>query len=775
MTVTSSESRLQRELSYRRELEELTHRIHSAESISDILVNLTDRIRKLLACEALTVYAVDVEKQELYSIYKVANAKQVVRVPKDPKSIAGYCALSRETVTIEDAYDEEELRTIHPKLEFDESWDQAFGFRTREVLAVPLLMEKYLLGVLQLINKREGDGFTEADREAAEEIGRTLAVAFYNQNRAARATPAAAAEGKRHKFSGLVDRGLVSEADVAAAVTYARNNRKDPARVLMEQHRVPREEIGRSLSDFYGLPFYADDGVQTVPEDLRERVPDEFWRKNLCAPLSKRGGTLFVAAEDPFDLEKIDAIKSTGIAANIEIQVALADDIQAYLDRSFGKERPAPIVEDDDRESFVELLEAAGEDEEESEELEAAADGFIVRLANRIIIDGIKAGASDIHIEPNGEEDPLLVRFRRDGECYNYQEVPGEHRAALVSRLKILAQLDISEKRKPQDGKIRFRKGDGEITELRVATMPTAGEGNEDVVMRILAASKPIPIDRLGMSEQNLEAFKEIASKPYGLVLCVGPTGSGKTTTLHSALGYINTESVKIWTAEDPVEITQRGLRQVQVKPKIGFDFAAAMRSFLRADPDIIMLGEMRDEETAGTGIEASLTGHLVLSTLHTNSAPETVTRLLDMGLDPFNFADALLGILAQRLVRTLCPECREEYRPGKEEIQELREAYLRDWPEGQPPDLDLSSVDSLHRAPGCDHCQGSGYRGRMAIHELLVATDPIQQLIVQRQPVEKIRDLAIEEGMRTLLQDGVWKVTEGHTDLKQVKAVCIR
>src|SRR5712692_5812526 len=238
-----------------------------------------------------------------------------------------------------------------------------------------------------------------------------------------------------------------------------------------------------------------------------------------------------------------------------------------------------------------------------------------------------------------------------------------------------MAQLDIAERRKPQDGKIRFKMPDSREIELRVATVPTANQ-NEDVVMRILTASEPMPLDKLGMTERNLSEIKKIAVKPYGLVLCVGPTGSGKTTTLHSILGYINKPERKIWTAEDPVEITQYGLRQVQVQPKIGFTFAAALRSFLRADPDVIMIGEMRDEETAHAGIEASLTGHLVFSTLHTNSAPETLTRLLDMGLDPFNLADALLAVLAQRLVRRVCVDCKEDYHPEKDESDELVHAF---------------------------------------------------------------------------------------------------
>jgi type II secretory ATPase GspE/PulE/Tfp pilus assembly ATPase PilB-like protein len=334
-----------------------------------------------------------------------------------------------------------------------------------------------------------------------------------------------------------------------------------------------------------------------------------------------------------------------------------------------------------------------------------------------------------------------------------------------------MSSLDIAERRKPQDGKIKFRLQNRDI-ELRVATIPTSG-GNEDVVMRILAASEPLPLNKIGMSPRNFQEFVSMISKPYGIALVVGPTGSGKTTTLHSALGYINTPERKIWTAEDPVEITQYGLRQVQVHPKIGFTFAAAMRSFLRADPDVIMVGEMRDQETAETGIEASLTGHLVFSTLHTNSAPETVTRLLEMGMDPFNFADALLGVLAQRLVRTICPDCTAPYVPEPKEFDELVHAY------GEESFAKTGIVRTedlrLQRGAGCERCNGSGYRGRMGIHELLVGTDRVKEAIQRRGRVEEIRQFAMQEGMTTLLQDGIAKVFQGLTDFKQVRTVCIK
>jgi type II secretory ATPase GspE/PulE/Tfp pilus assembly ATPase PilB-like protein len=340
-----------------------------------------------------------------------------------------------------------------------------------------------------------------------------------------------------------------------------------------------------------------------------------------------------------------------------------------------------------------------------------------------------------------------------------------------VQRLKIMARLDISERRKPQDGKIRFKYAKGTI-ELRVATIPTANQ-NEDVVMRILAASKPLPIEKMGFSEYNLMKFKEILAKPYGICLVVGPTGSGKTTTLHSALGFINTEDMKIWTAEDPVEITQKGLRQVQVQPKIEFTFAAAMRSFLRADPDVIMVGEMRDHETAAIGIEASLTGHLVFSTLHTNSAPETISRLLDMNIDPFNFADALLGIMAQRLVRTLCPKCKEGYHPSVQEFNEIVEAYGADY-------FDRTGVDygpelTLYRPKGCPACNNSGFKGRMGVHELLVGTDDVKRAVQKRSPIDELRKIAQDQGMRTLLQDALEKMFAGIVDYKQARAIAVK
>ena len=342
---------------------------------------------------------------------------------------------------------------------------------------------------------------------------------------------------------------------------------------------------------------------------------------------------------------------------------------------------------------------------------------------------------------------------------------------AVISRLKIMAELDIAEKRLPQDGKIKMkRKGIPEF-ELRMSTMPTAGRF-EDAVLRILTRTGEIKLDDIGLNERNLEVLKRIIHRPYGMILCVGPTGSGKTTTLHSALAYINDPEIKIWTAEDPVEITQSGLRQVQIRPKIGLDFARVMRGFLRLDPDVIMIGEMRDKETASIAIEASLTGHLVLSTLHTNNAPETLTRLLDMGMNPLNISDAFLGVLAQRLVRRLCKDCIESYHPTKEEFEDIKADYGQD--AFKASGYEYIPEFKLYRGVGCEKCNGSRYKGRLGIHELIEGTPEIKKLIKNQATSNDLAEQATKDGMVTLKQDGIHKVIEGVTDIAEVRRVCV-
>jgi type II secretory ATPase GspE/PulE/Tfp pilus assembly ATPase PilB-like protein len=572
----------------------------------------------------------------------------------------------------------------------------------------------------------------------------------------------------------LIEAGLVEAADIEFALTEQRKRGgKRIGQILVDMKLVSEVDLSMTLAKKFQLPFVDLDAC-AINLAAVEELPREFIEKHKVLPVETDARSLTVAMADPLAVDTIDAVRLHAGRQVLEVIVTptqLEKYIPTYLDQL---ESRAVASEMD-----AILKGLASDDIQPVDESDAAEQGTVkesdnstIKLANQIIIDAYRQGASDIHIEPNGRERGMRIRFRVDGDCIAYQEIPAAYRQPLVARLKIMALLDISERRKPQDGKIRFRVGEKQI-ELRVATIPTVN-GNEDVVLRILAASKPMPLDKIGLGLRNLTEIRKLIAKPYGLVLCVGPTGSGKTTTLHSALGAINTVDMKIWTAEDPVEITQPGLRQVQVSTKIGFTFAMAMRAFLRADPDVIMVGEMRDLETASTGIEASLTGHLVMSTLHTNSAPETVTRLVDMGLDQFSFADALLGVLAQRLARSLCKQCREQYAPDEGEMQDLAQAY------GEEAFRRLLETEhpfglKLWRATGCNACGGTGYKGRVGLHELLVNDEPLKRAIQTKAPVHEIRSLAMQAGMTTLLQDGVEKVIAGHTTLKQVLAVCSR
>ncbi len=420
-------------------------------------------------------------------------------------------------------------------------------------------------------------------------------------------------------------------------------------------------------------------------------------------------------------------------------------------------------------------VDTSGDAEQSGSGAESAG---MVRLVNEMIAEARRLQASDIHIETNPGESLTLIRFRRDGDLEPYLRLPSRLRGPLVSRIKIMARLDIAERRRPQDGKIDFSQFGGVPLELRVAVLPTH-DGLEDVVLRLLESAKPLPLASLGLQPRDLELISSFSSRTFGLVLAAGPTGSGKTTTLHSLLAQINTAERKIWTAEDPIEITQPGLRQVQMNEKIGLNFATAMRSFLRADPDVIMIGEVRDAETAKIAIEASLTGHLVLSTLHTNNACESVVRLLDLGMDPMNFGDSLLGIVAQRLVRSLCPVCAQHRRLSESEwetlLDEYREGSRLTREQALQRLLAAAGVESpdgvqVGHAVGCEHCKSKGYKGRTGVYEILQNHREIRSLIQDRARPNVIFDMAVSLGMRSLRHDALEKVVQGRIDLKQAR-----
>jgi type II secretory ATPase GspE/PulE/Tfp pilus assembly ATPase PilB-like protein/GAF domain-containing protein len=752
---------LEEQLRIRKAVQDITNRIHAAQNTKQILVDLRDGILNLFDAHSITIYVVDKLRNEIYSMFLVGSQLKEIRLPISNKSIAGYVANTGRMVNIADVYDREELKGIDKELTFDYSWDKKSGFRTKQVLAAPITYDKTLKGAIQILNRKSAGKFTEDEQGFLQEIADVLGIALNNQERFVRR--------RKTRFDYLLTRGLLKEDELDGAWDKSREEKESMEAFLMSKYKISKDDIVKSYEDHFRCKVVPFTDKFPIPGDLLKNLKKEFLRREMWVPLEKVDGHIHVIMDDPNNILKRDTIESILKTKAVKYDVALTEDIVKYINMFFAAHDEDHSIND----ILGKLDSEEAIDEEEDGEVITESDSVIMQIVNKIINDAYTRRSSDIHVEPNIAKKNVEIRYRVDGDCMVYQTLPYTYRAAVVSRIKIMANLDITEKRKPQDGKIKFRRSAGDEIELRVATIPTQG-GVEDVVMRILAkGGTTIPLTEMSLSERNYNQLISISEKPYGMILCVGPTGSGKTTTLHATLHHINTPEKKIWTAEDPVEITQYGLRQVQVHPKIGLDFAAAMRAFLRADPDVIMVGEMRDFETAKTGVEASLTGHLVFTTLHTNSAPETIVRLLDMGIDPLNFADSLLGILAQRLVRTLCKNCKEAYHPSIDEYDELAVSYGQE--HFAALNIPYSDDFTLYRPKGCDTCDRTGYKGRMGIHELLINTDQMKRLIQKHESVEVMRELAISEGMTTLLQDGLQKAMKGLTDAKQVRRVCIK
>ncbi len=730
----------------------LDRRKSLSKNLSTVEADLLD----LLDARLVTVYQCVNNGHEILATYKggadIDKAVPEIRVSFSPNSIAGYVALSQRPVLVPDVQDKDYLLTIHPRLKTDDRFSAPAGLDIASMVAVPI-KDNILLGVLQVMNLRGDRAFTRTDLLQVRLVGEMLAKQLRP-----------ALKSTQTPFDYLVQQKLISAEELSDIERRAPLYGGSVTRILSEDHGIKDEDLGKSLEYYYRVPYLGYESDRELPEELMEDISRSYLRKNLWLPIDGSKEEAVILIDDPSDYQRIMEIQGLMNAESYSFRVSTAEHILHYLDDSSGD------TVDLDIESVIQKL---GDQLVEVETVEADADdaslastNAIIQLVNSIVIDSARLGASDIHIEPGKGKADGVARVRVDGLCRELHRIPNAHVAAVVARIKVMSRLDISERRLPQDGKCKLRFS-GKTLELRVATVPTVN--GESAVLRILASGDPMPLEKMGFSDAVHNEVLSVSRNPYGLFLVVGPTGSGKTTTLHAVLAHMNTPDKKIWTAEDPVEITQPGLQQVQMHPRAGLTFATALRAFLRADPDVILIGEMRDHETASIGIEASLTGHIVLSTLHTNSAPETVTRLLDLGLDPVNFSDALLGILAQRLMRTLCKACKEAYQPDETELNHLIENYGEAY--FDELGIDTSNV-TLYRAVGCDECSGSGYSGRIGIHELLRGTNNQQRLIYNRASLDEIREQAMKDGMRTLKQDAIRKVFAGYSDYSQLLRV---
>ncbi len=728
------------------QLAQINQMLDAYPSLLDAYHKLEPYILSLFGAERMSIFQRRRQHQDLVARFKTGKETKEIKVPISPQSIAGYVGLSQLPLLIDDPYNAQALADIHPRLRFNDRFDKSNQFKTNNIICVPILNAGVLMGVMQVINKKSGS-FNDADLQLAQQVATQLGNKFRYE-----------LGGTKHPFEYLVHRQILNQKQLDQ-LTEGSQDQRHLIQKMMSELRIAEEHIGNALSIHYQVPYvaYLPDKYHLYPNG--NKLNQSYLKRNFIAVIADAAENPIVLMSEPNNAALLMEIESAIGIDSYEIAVALPNTVLQYLGASGGGGAPGEMDE---------ILDEIGTSAEEAndahaEELSDDAPA-VVRLVSRILHDAKRLNASDIHIdaEKNG---PTRVRMRIDGVCRDITQVPASHHSAVIARIKIMSNLNIAEKRVPQDGKLAF-KTSGQLVEVRVATIPTvAGEG---VVMRILASGGALPIEKMNLAPTNMRRLQDMIKKPHGILLVVGPTGSGKTTTLHAILGYLNTPDKKIWTAEDPVEITQPGLQQVQVSPKIGFTFANALRAFLRADPDIILIGEMRDKETAHAGIEASLTGHLVLSTLHTNSAPETITRLLDLGLDPVNFSDACVGILAQRLIRTLCKDCKEKYPATETDLAFIRRQYGEEYLD----ELNLQEPLMLHRAKGCDACGDTGYKGRTGVHELLGMTPELRSLVYKEAAVSAMKEQAMKDGMRTLTQDGIYKVLKGDTDIAQVQII---
>ncbi|MEP0354523.1 ATPase, T2SS/T4P/T4SS family [Paraglaciecola sp.] len=725
-------------------IESINATVHQYPNLETAFTDIEPLILTAFNSQRVSLFQRRTRNRDLVCWHKTGFHPREIKLPLNTQSIAGYVAVAQQSIFLNDPYDRASIEAIHSKLKFDKKYDRLHRFKTTNMLCVPIKHQGILLGVMEILNKESG-GFDNEDLALATEVSKIIGEA-YQYELGGTSQPF---EYLGHK--GLLDPKVLNNLSNSSNIKYA-------TYLLNTEHDIKEEQIGEALSLYYQAQYIDYLPTQYHASHTDIKLNNEYLKHNMVAIVKDDKEQTIILMFEPNNTSLLMEIENALGTDNYQLAFSLPSKILLYLGEA---------DEEESRNEFDDILGEIDTTEgivDKTEEFVNEDEPAIVRLVSSVLYEAKRLNASDIHVDPE-DGSPTLIRMRVDGIVRDLNQVPESHHNALVSRIKIMSGLNIAEKRIPQDGKLTFNVS-GKKVDVRVATIPTvAGEG---VVMRLLPSGDVLPLDKINLAERNVQKLKNLVSIPHGILLVVGPTGSGKTTTLHAILNHLNTPDKKIWTAEDPVEIKQYRLQQVQVNHKIGFTFASALRSFLRADPDVILIGEMRDKETASAGIEASLTGHLVLSTLHTNSAPETITRLLDLGMDPVNFSDACLGILAQRLVRVLCPHCKEKHTLSDTELAFIKRHYGEQYID----ELGLHKDTEIYHAKGCPECDNTGYKGRTGVHELLSMSNELRSLVYKGSSVAELKQQAMQDGMRTLVQDAIHKVIKGDTDITQVQVL---
>lgn len=727
---------------------EVVQQLQGADQFLNVYPDIEHKLRVLLKSERVIVYKRGRHRRELsaYAQNKCGTSQEI-RLDFSPDSIAGYVALAQKPVCVRDVTNPEALTKIHPSLCNDEKGDRLLGFKTRSTMAVPIFHGAILIGVMQLINRREGR-FSPSEYKKLKVFADMLGNHFYEE--------LGVTEGP---YDFLVQQDLLTPTELELHTERERATGVSVGYALLAEGKIPRETIGRSLASFYQVPFASLNFNARIPSKLIAEINPNYIKRQGWIPIAEDGKEVTILIDDPSDSDKNLTIENLFRGRKVKMLLMLREEIAEIAERA---------LEDNGAGSSLEQLthlaasEVSEQDAEANEFGMESRDSNVVRLIDRLIDEAYGRRASDIHIQPAPSGKMARILFRIDGVCRQITCVPQKLIRPLVSRLKVICSMDLAERRLPQDGRCTMRVRNQEV-EIRAAVIPNA-TGLETAVLRLQASSEAMHIFGLDLSPCNLQAVQSLLRKKHGLILVVGPTGSGKTTTLHSLTGQLNDGEKVIWTVEDPVEISQPGLQQVGVNSKTGLSFGMALRSFLRADPDVILVGEMRDKETAEIAVHASMTGHLVMSSLHANSAAETINRLRSLGIPGYDLADSLRGIVSQRLLRTPCQKCATTGLPEPQDQAFLENLVTAEQLNPLPSNFELT------KGQGCNQCDGTGYSGRIGIQEVLTVDRQVNELILKNASSHKIVDAAADSGYQSLVQDGVDKLFAGRIDIDELK-----
>lgn len=791
---------LLRNLGFHKTLQNITRRINAATSLREILADITEDIRKLFNFHSLTVYLADKDLEELYTLKNDGNE---IRFPIDYSTFAGWVAKEKKMLHVADAYDDREIRNIHESLTFDGSLDKRTGTRTGQIVALPIIHEDLLLGVMEVMNKKDGNKIDDYHHIFLDEIISVLANTFFlhlnfDETR----------HIHRARFESLIQKGIMTSRQLDHAVMKSGASFKNIPSILMKHYQISKSDIGAALSNYYACPFADYNDAMPFDEKLISGIDKSILMNMLWVPLKQIKDEIHVAVDDPSDIHKKRKIENILKGHALHYVVSLPEDILLFIEHFYKTEDPSSKKThkrsrqdgfSDEYSDFMEMknpfdelnTKRHAEDAVQTDlsGMNAPADmqsrglpthesgtNFTAGLAPRplatIVHDAYNRRATDIHFEPDSDAGNVPVRLRIEGRFLSRPALAHSDYDLLIRQIKTLARLDIDKHSIIQEGTLALQIPSGKDLSIRVTCIPTR-TGMEDIVIHIAAQLKLMALEQLGLSDHHYATLSNILHQPRGLILIVGQPHSGITTTLHACLNHINTQDLKIWTAEEPIEIAQNGLRQVRINPNQGFGFPAVLHSFLKADPDVLMAGRINDEQTASVCMQAAIQGRLVLSSLWAEDIPETLERCMNMDSGPLVFADAMLAVVEQRLIKVLCPKCKDQYHPAREEYEELAQMYGKE--SFRKLNIPYTGAFSLFRSRGCSRCGQTGYQGKMCVSEIFIFTPRIKRMIRQKLSPQMIYQEALASGTTTLMQEGILKVLSGLSDARHVRLTCLK